>query len=131
MRNRKRMHRHRQWRRAPVMGGHWRLRQLRQFNFGFQYEEGNKLRVVVPLPGVDHGSLKVKAKEQILSISASVKEDLRQYAAEGREDDSWDIVLDYSVIPETAKANYSDGILIVDIDLKYPPSDVDTEFAAK
>ncbi|MHA2100135.1 MAG: Hsp20/alpha crystallin family protein [Candidatus Kariarchaeaceae archaeon] len=114
---------YRKWMRAPVMGGHWRLRQLRQFDFGFQYEENNKLRVVVPLPGIDKESLQVKAKENLVSISVSVAEQFRKYAA--RPEDSWDIVLDFEVLPETAKAKYVDGILTVDLDLKYPASDVD------
>lgn len=113
----------RQWKRAPVMGGHWRLRQLRQFDFGFQYEEENQLRVVIPLPGIDRDTLKVKAKENMVSISVSVSENFRKYAT--RPEDSWDITLDYEVLPESAKAKYVDGILTVDLDLKFPASDVD------
>lgn len=111
------------WKRAPVMGGHWRLRQLRQFDFGFQYEEENQLRVVIPLPGIDRDTLKVKAKENMVSISVSVSENFRKYAT--RPEDSWDIILDYEVLPESAKAKYVDGILTVDLDLKFPASDVD------
>ncbi|OLS29293.1 MAG: hypothetical protein HeimC2_01410 [Candidatus Heimdallarchaeota archaeon LC_2] len=114
---------YRQWKRAPVMGGHWRLRQLRQFDFGFQHEEDNKLRVVVPLPGIDRDTLKVKAKENMVSISATVSENFIKYAA--RPEDSWDIILDFEVLPETAKAKYLDGILTVDLDLKHPARDVD------
>lgn len=114
---------YRKWKRAPVMGGHWRLRQLRQFDFGFQYEEGNQLRVVVPLPGIDRDTLKVKAKENMVSISVSIAENFKKYAA--RPEDSWDISLDFEVLPESAKAKYVDGILTVDLDLKYPASDVD------
>jgi HSP20 family molecular chaperone IbpA len=108
--------------RAPVLGGNWRLRQLRQFDFGFQYEEDGTLRVVVPLPGIQKDGLQVKAKSQLLSISASVQEGLRNYAT--RPDDSWDIVLQEEVIPESAKARYIDGVLLVDLELKHPPSDI-------
>ncbi|MHA2091500.1 MAG: Hsp20/alpha crystallin family protein [Candidatus Kariarchaeaceae archaeon] len=120
------MGRHRQrmryMRRAPVAGGHWRLRQLRQFNFGFQYEEDQKLRVVVPLPGIAKDGLQVKAKENLLSISAKVRSDLERYSV--RPQDSWDIILDAVVMPDTAKAKYHDGVLLVDIDLKNPSTDV-------
>ena len=68
-------------RRAPVWGWPWRLRQLRQFDFGFQYEEDNRLRVVVPLPGLAKDGLKIKAKENLLSVSARVRDDLAKYAA--------------------------------------------------
>ncbi len=112
-----------QWKRAPVMGGHWRLRQLRQFDFGFQYEEENQLRVVIPLPGIDRDTLKVKAKENMVSISVSVAEKFRKYAT--RPEDSWDITLDYEVLPESAQAKYVDGLLTVDLELKFPASDVD------
>ena len=105
------------------MGGHWRLRQLRQFNFGFQHEEDGKLRVVIPLPGVQKDGLQVKAKERLLSVSATVREDLEKYAV--RPDDSWDIVLNEEVIPESASAKYMDGILLIDLDLKYPSQDVE------
>ena len=114
--------------RAPVMGGHWRLRQLRQFDFGYQYEEINDetklqyLRVVIPLPGISPDGLKVKAKERLLTVSASVSNEFRDYAT--RPDDSWDIVLEQAVKPDTAKAKYSKGVLFVDIELAYPSSDV-------
>ena len=114
---------YRQWKRAPVMGGHWRLRQLRQFDFGFQFEEDNKLRVVVPLPGIDRDTLKVKAKENMLSVSVGIAEKFRKYAT--RPEDNWDIRLDFEVLPDTAKAQYIDGILTVDLDLKDPAQDVD------
>lgn len=114
-RKRQRRGRHGSWGRAPVLGGPWRLRQLRQFDFGFQYEEEDFLRVVIPLPGVDKNSLKVKAKERLLSISSSVREDLEKYAT--RPEDTWDIVLEQSVDPETAKAKYVDGVLLVDLAL--------------
>lgn len=107
------------------MGGPWRLRQLRQFNFGFQYEEENTLRVVIPLPGLAKDGIKIRAKGNVLSISATVKENLRKYAV--RPDDSWDIILEQEVIPESAKAKYSDGVLIVDFELKYPGEDVEIE----
>lgn len=111
-------HRRRRFRRAPVMGGHWRLRQLRQFDFGFQHEEDGKLRVVIPLPGIGEGGLEVKAKEQILLVKASVKEELRQYST--RPDDEWEIVLQDRVVPESAKASYKSGILFVDLELADP-----------
>ena len=114
---------YKQWKRAPVMGGHWRLRQLRQSNFGFQHEEENKLRVVIPLPGIDRETLQVKAKENMVSISVSVSEQFVKYAA--RPEDSWDIILDFEVLPESAKAKYVDGILTIDLDLKYPAQDVE------
>ncbi len=110
--------------RAPVIGDPWRLRQLRQFNFGFQYEEDGKLRVVIPLPGIDRDSLKVRAKENILSISANIREDLVKYSV--RPDDSWDLILEQEVLPETAKAKYLEGVLLVDLDIKDPPKDIDT-----
>ncbi len=100
------------------MGGHWRLRQLRQFDFGFQHEEDGKLRVVIPLPGIGEGGLEVKAKEQILLVKASVKEELRQYST--RPDDEWEIVLQDRVVPESAKASYKSGILFVDLELADP-----------
>ncbi|MCE7735527.1 MAG: hypothetical protein GPJ54_11660 [Candidatus Heimdallarchaeota archaeon] len=115
-------------RRAPVLGGHWRLRQLRQFNFGYQYVENDKfLRLVVPLPGLDKDSLKVRAKPDIVTISATVKEDLKQYSV--RPEDSWDILLDYDIIPATSKANYTDGVLIVDFELAAPPEKVDINYS--
>ena len=114
---------HPYFRRAPVLGGPWRLRQLRQFDFGFQYEEENKLRVCVPLPGLAKDGLKIKAKTNSLSISARVRDDFAKYAA--RPEDQWEIMLETSVIPESAKAKYSDGILLVDFDLSNPSTDVE------
>jgi len=111
------------FRRAPVLGGNWRLRQLRQFDFGFQYVEDNKLRVVVPLPGIGEGGLNVQAKERLLLVSASVREDLREYST--RPDDKWEIVLQEAVIPDTAKASYKAGVLLVDIELLDPGHEVD------
>jgi len=111
-----------QFRRAPVLGGHWRLRQLRQFDFGFQYEEDGKLRVVIPLPGIGEGGLKVQAKERLLSISATVKEELAKYAT--RPEDNWEIVLQEAVIPESAKATYKTGVLLVDFELADPGHEV-------
>ena len=110
-------------RRTPVLGGHSRLRQLRQFNFGLQYIEENQLRVVVPLPGLDKSTLKVRARSDIVSISAKVKDELVNYSV--RPEDNWDIVLDYPVIAESAKANYADGILFVNFELVEPPQDVE------
>ena len=113
-----------QWKRAPVRGGHWRLRQLRQFDFGFQWVEDSKLRVVIPLPGIDRDNLGVKSTAQVLSISVKIREDLAKYSV--RPTDQWEIILDEEVVPETAKAKYVEGVLLVDIDLKYPPSEVDS-----
>ena len=112
------------FRRAPVLGGHWRLRQLRQFDFGYQYIEGEKtLRLVVPLPGLDKETLKVRAKADMVTISASVKNELKAYAT--RPEDSWDIMLQEEVIPTSSKAKYSDGILIVDFEMATPPENVE------
>ncbi len=49
-------------------------------------------------------------------------EEFTQYAV--RPVDHWDIVLDYQVVADSAKAKYSDGVLIVDFDLADPPLDV-------
>ena len=113
----------RKFRRAPVIGNHWRLRQLRQFDFGFQYEEDGKLRVVIPLPGIGEGGLTVQAKEQILLVKAEVKEDLAKYAT--RPEDSWEIVLQDKVIPDSAVATYKAGVLLVDLTLSDPGVPVD------
>ena len=118
-------HEHRQrFRRAPVLGGHWRLRQLRQFDFGFQHEEDGKLRVVIPLPGIGEGGLKVQAKEQLLSVSATVKDEFKRYAT--RPEDTWEIVLQEKVIPESAKATYKSGLLFIDLDLVDPGHEVES-----
>jgi HSP20 family molecular chaperone IbpA len=110
-------------RRAPVIGGPRRLRQLRQFDFGFQHDEEDKLRVVVPLPGISKDSLKVRVKNNILSISVSVKEEYHKYAT--RPDDSWDIYLLEEVVQDSALAKYKDGLLFIDFELKHTSKDVE------
>jgi HSP20 family molecular chaperone IbpA len=79
--------------------------------------------VVIPLPGIGEGGLSVQAKEQLLLVKAKVKDELTAYAT--RPDDQWEIVLQDKVIPESAKATYKTGVLLVDLELADPGHPVD------
>ncbi len=72
------------------------------------FEEDGKLVVIAELPGVDKEKIDIKATENKLVIRAS--NDYRKYYKE--------IELPKPVKPETAKAQYRNGVLEVKIDLK-------------
>lgn len=72
------------------------------------FEEEGKLVVVAELPGVDKDKIEVKATENKLVIRAS--NHYRKYYKE--------IELPKPVKPETAKAQYRNGVLEVKIELK-------------
>ncbi len=65
------------------------------------FDETDHILVIVELPGVAEGDIRVEVKDDILSLSASSRE--RKYAKE--------VLLPAVVDPATVKQSYQNGIL--------------------
>ncbi|RLE55276.1 MAG: Hsp20/alpha crystallin family protein [Thermoprotei archaeon] len=74
-------------------------------------DEGDKLKIIVEMPGVEKEDIRVKASEDKVIVSAE-REDRKYYR---------EIELPTKVIPKTAKAQYRNGVLTITVEKKEKP----------
>ena len=82
--------------------------------------DGN-LVVQTPLPGIIKETIKIRAKPMKLEITATFKDDVKLFPHKAAHKV---IELSEEVIPDAAKAEYSDGILTVTFPLANPGHEV-------
>ena len=71
-------------------------------------EEDDKIKVIIDMPGVEKEDIKVEATEKTITVSAERGE--RKYYRK--------IDLPKEVIPETARAQYKNGVLTITLEKK-------------
>ncbi len=80
-------------------------------------DEDGKYKVIIEMPGVDKDKIKVRASKNRLIVTAS--SDYRKYRKEVRFKEP--------VKPETAKAQYRNGVLVVEIEKEAPKKEEGVE----
>lgn len=96
-------------------------------------ETDDKLIATADMPGVNKENIKVRVREQTLSISAQgdkeVKEEGKGYIRVERSSKSYSrsIPLPTSVVSGSAKAKYENGVLTVEMDKKEKSTDYNVE----
>ncbi|MHA2504565.1 MAG: Hsp20/alpha crystallin family protein [Candidatus Kariarchaeaceae archaeon] len=90
-----------------------------------QTVEDESLIVYFALPGIEKESLKLRSKQDKISIMAAYKEEYAELFGEPEINTTFDLI--ETVLPDHAKAGYRDGILKIQFPLSEPAAEVAIE----
>jgi HSP20 family molecular chaperone IbpA len=89
----------------------------------YQTRSNGDLVVTILLPGIVNDSLSIRAKSKKMILKAERKSEIKDIT--GQDDVELVIDLEDTVMPNSAKANYKDGVVTVSFPLENPGYEVE------